>query len=152
MYCFPMHHVSDVMIFYLNVFRSIVKHKVLREHHTNLVITMNNGRIHLMIKSISQELAKPHFFTEYHTQCYILRFCGTQGHRVMFPIAPGNHGRPQGKTTIRCSPSIHCAPYPICIGISMQTQVYTRGISQAISKCALYISQYMLCYYPVSLS
>jgi hypothetical protein len=41
---------SDIMIFYLNVFRSIVKHRVLRELHTALVITMNNGRIHLMIK------------------------------------------------------------------------------------------------------
>ena len=48
-YCFPLHHVSDIMIFYLNVFRSIMKHKVLRELHTTLVITMKN-RIHLMIK------------------------------------------------------------------------------------------------------
>jgi hypothetical protein len=29
MYCFPLHHVSDIVIFYLNVFRSIVEHKVL---------------------------------------------------------------------------------------------------------------------------
>ena len=49
-YCFPLHHVSDIMIFYLNVFRSIVKHRVLRELHTTLVIMTNSGRIHLMIK------------------------------------------------------------------------------------------------------
>jgi hypothetical protein len=30
MYSFPLHHVSDIMIFYLNVFQSIVKHRVLR--------------------------------------------------------------------------------------------------------------------------
>jgi hypothetical protein len=49
-YCFPLHHVSDIMIFYLNVFQSVMKHKVLRELHTTMVITKNNGRIHLMIK------------------------------------------------------------------------------------------------------
>jgi hypothetical protein len=49
-YCFPLHHVYDIIIFYLNVFRSIVKHRVLIELHTTLVITMNNGRIHIMIK------------------------------------------------------------------------------------------------------
>jgi hypothetical protein len=49
-YCFPLHHVSNIMVFYLNVFRFIVKHMILRELHTTLVITMNNGIIHLMIK------------------------------------------------------------------------------------------------------
>jgi hypothetical protein len=49
-YYFPLHHVSDIMIFYLNVFRSIMKHRVLRELHTTLVITMNNNSIHLIIK------------------------------------------------------------------------------------------------------
>jgi hypothetical protein len=29
MYCFPLHHISDVMIFDLDVFRFIVKHKIL---------------------------------------------------------------------------------------------------------------------------
>jgi hypothetical protein len=49
-YCLPLHHVSDIVIFYLDVFRSIMKHRVLRELYTALVITMNSSRIHLMIK------------------------------------------------------------------------------------------------------
>jgi hypothetical protein len=48
-YFFPLHHVSDIMIFYLNMFRSIMKHRVLIELHTALVI-INNNRIHFMIK------------------------------------------------------------------------------------------------------
>jgi hypothetical protein len=36
-YLFPLHHVSDIMIFYLNVFRSIIKHRFLKELHTTLV-------------------------------------------------------------------------------------------------------------------
>jgi hypothetical protein len=49
-YCFPLCHVFDIMVFDLDVFLFIVKHKILRELHTTLVIIMNNGRIHLMIK------------------------------------------------------------------------------------------------------
>ena len=135
-YCLPLHRVSDIVIIYLDVFWSVMKHRVLGELHTTLVITMNNGRIHLMIKLICQELAKSHCFADCHTQCYILYFCGTQGHRALFPVALGNHGRPQGKTTTRCALSVHCAPCPISIDISLQTQVYTGGISRAISNCA----------------
>jgi hypothetical protein len=123
-YCFPLHHVYDIMIFYLNVFRFIVKHGVLRELHIALVITINNSSTHLMIKYICQELAKPHCFTDCHIQRYILCFCSTQGHKALFPAAPGNHGRPQSKTTTRCDLPVHCTPCPICIGISLQTQVY----------------------------
>jgi hypothetical protein len=74
-----------------------------------------------------------------HTQCYILCFCGTQGHRALFPAAPGNHGKIQGKITTRCALPVHCTLCSICIGISLQTQVHTGGISQAISNCAWYI-------------
>jgi hypothetical protein len=48
-YYFPLQYVSNIMIFYFDVFQSIMKHRVLRELHTTLVITSNNG-IHLMIK------------------------------------------------------------------------------------------------------
>ena len=44
-YCFPLHHVSDIVIFYLDVFRSIMKHRVLKELHTALVITVIIGSI-----------------------------------------------------------------------------------------------------------
>jgi hypothetical protein len=50
MYCFPLHHISNVMVFDLDVFRFIVKHKILLELHTTLVITMDNDGIHLMSK------------------------------------------------------------------------------------------------------
>jgi hypothetical protein len=50
MYCFPLHHISDVMVFDLNMFRFIVKHVILGELHTALVITMDNDGIHLMTK------------------------------------------------------------------------------------------------------
>ena len=49
-YFFPLHHVSNIMIFYLNVFLFTMKHMILKEIYIALVITMNNGRIHLMIK------------------------------------------------------------------------------------------------------
>jgi hypothetical protein len=68
--------------------------------------------------------------------CNHQHFCDTQSHRSLFPTAPGNHGRSQSKTTIECVLPVHCAPYPICIGISLESHVYTRGISQAIINCS----------------
>jgi hypothetical protein len=50
MYCFSLHHIFDVTVFYLNVFRFIVKHRILGELHTTLVIAMDNSGIHLMSK------------------------------------------------------------------------------------------------------
>jgi hypothetical protein len=50
MYFFPLHHISDVKVFDLNVFRFIVKQKILEELHTSLVITMDNSGMHLMNK------------------------------------------------------------------------------------------------------
>jgi hypothetical protein len=48
-YCFPLQHVSDIMIFYPIVFQSIMKHGVLRELHTALVITSNKSiRSHIV--------------------------------------------------------------------------------------------------------
>jgi hypothetical protein len=61
-------------------------------------------------------------------------FCGTQGHKVLFPAASGNHGNIHGKTTTGCALPVHYTFYPFCI--SLQTQVYTRDISQAISNYA----------------
>jgi hypothetical protein len=60
MYCFPLHDISDIMVFDLNVFRFIVKHKILRELHTTLVISMDNDGIHLMSKQVCKDLTKPH--------------------------------------------------------------------------------------------
>jgi hypothetical protein len=40
MYCFPLHHIYDVMVFDLNVFQFIVKHRILGELHTALVIAI----------------------------------------------------------------------------------------------------------------
>ena len=42
MYCFPLHHVSNIMIFYLNVFRYIMEHRVLKELHIALVIIIGS--------------------------------------------------------------------------------------------------------------
>ena len=50
MYCFPLHHIYDIMVFDLNVFRFIVKHRILGELHKTMVIAMDNGGIHLMTK------------------------------------------------------------------------------------------------------
>ena len=49
MYCLPLHHVSDIVILDFNVFRFVMKHWVLGELYTALVVTMNSRRIHLMI-------------------------------------------------------------------------------------------------------
>jgi hypothetical protein len=48
--CLPLHHVSDVMVLDLNVFRFVMKHWILSELHTTQVITMNNGGIQHMSK------------------------------------------------------------------------------------------------------
>ena len=39
---FHLHHVSDIMIFYLNVFRYIMEHRVLKELHIALVIIIGS--------------------------------------------------------------------------------------------------------------
>jgi hypothetical protein len=62
------------------------------------------------------------------------------------------HGRPQSKTTTGCALPVHNAPCPMCIDISLQSNVYTCGIFQAIINCASQISQQMLRWYPVCLS
>ena len=49
-YGLPLHHVSDVMVLDLNVFRFVMKHWILSELHTTQVITMNNGGIQHMSK------------------------------------------------------------------------------------------------------
>jgi hypothetical protein len=41
-YYFPLHHVYDIMIVYLNVFRSIMKHWVLKEIYTELWLSSWN--------------------------------------------------------------------------------------------------------------
>jgi hypothetical protein len=53
MYCLHLHHVSDIVILYFSVFRSDMKHQVLIEIYTTLVITMNSRTIHLMIEQVS---------------------------------------------------------------------------------------------------
>jgi hypothetical protein len=50
MNCLPLHHVSDIVILDFNVFRSVMKHWVLGELYTTLVITVNSSRIHLVIE------------------------------------------------------------------------------------------------------
>ena len=50
MYFFPLYYITDLMVFDLDVFRFIVKHRILGELHTTLVIAMDNGGIHLMSK------------------------------------------------------------------------------------------------------
>jgi hypothetical protein len=110
-----------------------MKHRVLKELHTALVITMDSGRIHLMIKEIRQKFVKPHYFVDYHTQCYILCLCGTQGHRslftqghrALFPVAPGNHGRP-------CYPPLLGITRRLCLEAHMSN----HGVPRARSTCA----------------
>ena len=46
----PLHHVSDIVILDFNVFQSVMKHWVLGELYTTLVITVNSSRIHLVIE------------------------------------------------------------------------------------------------------
>ena len=39
---FLLNHVPDIMISHLNVFRSVMKHRVLSELYTTLIVTVNN--------------------------------------------------------------------------------------------------------------
>ena len=41
-YYFPLHHVSNIIIFYLNVFLSIMKHRVLKDIYTQLWLSSSN--------------------------------------------------------------------------------------------------------------
>jgi hypothetical protein len=152
MYYFPLHHVSNIVVLYFNVFRYVMKHRVLKEIYTALVITMNSGRIHLMIEQFSREFAKPHCFTNCHTQCNVLCLYGAQCYGALFPTAPGNHGKPQGEATTRGVFSVYCASCLICIDISLQDQFHTGCISLAITNCASQLSQYMFCSYLVCMS
>ena len=65
-YCLPLHHVSDIVILDFNVFCFVMKHWVLREIYTALVVTMNSSRIHLIIEQVYQEFAKPYCFMNCH--------------------------------------------------------------------------------------
>jgi hypothetical protein len=132
-YCFPRHHVSNVTILDLNMFRSIMRYWILLDLHTALVIAMNHSGFQHLPKQACKELLKPHCFPYYHTYCNIFGFCGTQGHIIMFPATLGNHGRPQTEATPRGALPVNCAPCPIKISISLQCHVNTRSISQAIS-------------------
>jgi hypothetical protein len=44
-YFFPLHHVSYIVIFYLTVFRSIVKHRVLRELCYRTICTLIEEKV-----------------------------------------------------------------------------------------------------------
>ena len=110
---FLLYHISDIRIFHLIVFRSIRKHWVLKELYTRLLVIII-GSISWSSKSVRSLWS--HISS--HTHCYILCLCGTQGHRVLFPAALGNHGKLHGKTTTRCALPVHCTLCSICIGIS----------------------------------
>ena len=66
-YCLSLHHVSDIVILYFNVFRSVMKNWVIEELSTALVVTMNSSWIHLMIEQVSQKFAKTYCFMNYYT-------------------------------------------------------------------------------------
>jgi hypothetical protein len=92
----------------------------------------------------SKELAKPHCFMDYHTQCNVLCFSGAQSHKSMFPATPENHGKSQSEATLKGYLPIHYAPCPIRVNISLQSHVNTRSISQMMSNCASWVYQHML--------
>ena len=114
-YYFPLHYVSDIMIFYLNVFRSY--HETLgsqRDLYTALVIII--GSISWSSKFVKSLWSH----TTSHTQWYILCFRGIQGYRALFPAAPGNYDNLHGETTTRCTLPVHCTLCAICINIFLQ--------------------------------
>jgi hypothetical protein len=48
---------------------------------------------------------------------------------VLFPTTPRNHGKSQSEATSKGALSIHCAPYPIRVSISLQSHVNIGIIS-----------------------
>ena len=46
----PLHHVSDIVIPHLNVFRTIMKHMILGKFDTTLVVTVNDNGLPAGIK------------------------------------------------------------------------------------------------------
>ena len=72
---FPQYHISNIVVFDLNMFSSVMKHWIDRKLHTTLIITMNDSRLHRLSKQSCKELPKPHNFTSCHTSCNILGLC-----------------------------------------------------------------------------
>ena len=112
-YDFPLHHISNIRIFHLIMFRSIRKHWVLKDLYTQLLVIII-GSISWSskyVRSLWSHIAS-------HTRCYILYLCGTQGHKVLFPAASRNHGKLHGRTSTGCALLVHCTFYSIGIDIS----------------------------------
>ena len=110
---FSLHHILDIRIFHLIVFRSIKKHWVLKEIYTRLLVIII-GSISWLSKSVRSLWG--HIAS--HICCYILCFCGTQDYKVLFLAALGNHGKLHDRTSARCAFSVHCTFCSIWIGIS----------------------------------
>ena len=124
-YDFPLHHISDIKIFHLIMFRSIRKHWVLKEIYTQLLVIII-GSISWSSKSVRSLWS--HIASLTH--CYILCLCGTQGHRVLFRVASGNHGKLHGRTSTECALPVHSTFLSIWIDISYKLkftlEVYLR--------------------------
>ena len=52
LYCSSLHHILDIVIFYLDVLLIVMEHWVLRQLHTTLVVTIYTSCIQLEIKQI----------------------------------------------------------------------------------------------------
>jgi hypothetical protein len=50
LYCSLLYHVSDEVIFDLNVRRPVMKYRIVQKLDTTLIITMYQGRLYLLIK------------------------------------------------------------------------------------------------------
>ena len=54
LHCSSLHHIHDIVIFDLDMLRLVMEHRVLRQLHTTLVVTMYTSSIQLEIKYIGQ--------------------------------------------------------------------------------------------------
>jgi hypothetical protein len=72
-YYFPLHHVSDIMIFYLNVFRSIMNHWVLKDLYTQLWLSSYNPSHDQVNLSEACEATLLHTFDAIYSTSVVLK-------------------------------------------------------------------------------
>jgi hypothetical protein len=146
-YYFPLHHIFDIMIFHLNVFRSIKKHWVLKELYKRLLLSSYNSSHDQVNMSEACEATLLRTLDVIYFAFVVLKateFCFLLHQGTMANFTITQQLDVLFRSTILSAQSV--SAYPCKLNFTL------GGISQTISNCALCISQYMLYCYPVNLS
>ena len=138
-YDFPLHHISYIRIFHLIVIWSIRKHWVLKNLYTRLLVIIIGS-----ISWSSKSVRSLWIHMASHIECYILCFCGTQGHKVLFHVALGNHGKLHSRTSTGCVFWSNVLSAQSKSAYPTNSSSHWRHILGHIQLCLIYISIHSL--------